>query len=230
LAVASLVLSLLWIGGLGSLLAIFFAVAARQHLRESGPWEGGEKLALAGLILGIVGLVGTAALFGLIVNLGPTDNSPFTSITVPPIKADPLRMVAVVHYGQRVPIRPDPNASVSHIASVTVVSLTVPATSQVPYVQPAPGHGLAIAQVQVCAGPGGVNVSLYPLGVYLLGQGQPVGDPVGDAQTPALRQISSIEPNQCTTGYQTFDLVNGTTPSGVVFTDGDPIQSYEWTS
>jgi hypothetical protein len=137
-------------------------------------------------------------------------------------------MVAVVHYGQQVPIRSDPNASVSHIASVTVVSLTVPATSQVPYVQPAPGHDLAIAQVQVCAGPAGVNVSLYPLGVYLLGQGQPVGDPVGNAQTPALSQISSIEPNQCTTGYQTFDLVYGTTPSGVVFTDGS--QSYEWTS
>jgi hypothetical protein len=71
LAIASLVLWVLWIFGLGSLVAIFLAVAARGHFRDSGPWEGGGELTLAGFILGIVGLVGTVAFLGLVVNLGP---------------------------------------------------------------------------------------------------------------------------------------------------------------
>jgi len=171
LTVTSLVLALLWIGGLGSLLAIFFAVAARQHLRDSGPWEGGEDLALAGLILGIVGLAGTAVLFGLIVNLEPADNSTF-----PPIKAEPIGMVAVAHYGQAVRVQADSNASPSHIASVTVLSLTLPVNSQVPYLQPAQGWEFAVAQVRICAGPRSINASNFPLSVYLLGHGQPIRD------------------------------------------------------
>lgn len=58
LAVASFVLSLLWIVGLGSLLAIIFALVARRQIRESRGTQGGGGLAVAGLVIGIAGFAG----------------------------------------------------------------------------------------------------------------------------------------------------------------------------
>jgi len=56
LAIASLVLGLVWLCGLGSLLAtIFGAVALSQISRSKGRLEG-KGLAIAGLVLGILGL------------------------------------------------------------------------------------------------------------------------------------------------------------------------------
>jgi hypothetical protein len=56
LAIASLVLGLVWLCGLGSLLALIFAsVALSQISRSRGRLEG-KGLAIAGLILGILGL------------------------------------------------------------------------------------------------------------------------------------------------------------------------------
>jgi hypothetical protein len=63
LAIASLVLSLLWLAGLGSLLAVIFGAIGMKQTRESG--QGGRGLAIAGLTVGIVGLVGS--LFWIIV-------------------------------------------------------------------------------------------------------------------------------------------------------------------
>ncbi len=62
LAIASLVCSLIWLGGLGSILAILFGFIARAQIKKSeGPVEG-SGLALAGIIVGFVGLVAMAAL------------------------------------------------------------------------------------------------------------------------------------------------------------------------
>ena len=56
LAIASLVLGILWLCGVGSLLAtIFGAVALSQISRSRGQIEG-KGLAVAGLVLGIIGL------------------------------------------------------------------------------------------------------------------------------------------------------------------------------
>lgn len=53
-AVASLVLGILWLGGLGSIAAIVLGHIARTEIRQHGGSGGG--LALAGVILGYVGL------------------------------------------------------------------------------------------------------------------------------------------------------------------------------
>lgn len=181
------------------------------------------RIERAGLILGIVGLVGTAVLFGIAVNLGPSDSN----TAFPRIPVEPLRIVSVAHIGQQISLRRDSNSYSSGIAGVTVLSLTVPAISQVSDVQPAQGDELAIAQVQFCAGP--VTVGNPSHVALLIGHDEVVGDPVGDAQIPGLDQIPSIDPNQCVTGYQTFELADGTRPSAVVFTDGDASYTYEWT-
>lgn len=57
-AVVSLVLSLLWLGGLGSAAAIVLGVMARREL-EGRADETGRGLATAGLVLGILGVLGT---------------------------------------------------------------------------------------------------------------------------------------------------------------------------
>jgi hypothetical protein len=56
MAIASFVLGLLWLGGLGSLLAVVFGAIGRKQVRETG--QGGNGLAVTGLVLGIIGLVG----------------------------------------------------------------------------------------------------------------------------------------------------------------------------
>ena len=56
LAIASLVLGILGLCGVGSLLAVIFGHMARSQVRTSG--QSGNGLAVAGLVLGYVGLAG----------------------------------------------------------------------------------------------------------------------------------------------------------------------------
>lgn len=53
MAVASMVLGILWLGWLGSLLALIFGYIARQQIRERG--ESGDGMAVAGIVLGWIG-------------------------------------------------------------------------------------------------------------------------------------------------------------------------------
>jgi hypothetical protein len=66
LAVASLVCSLLWVFGLGAILAVIFGFIARSQIKRSDHAQRGKGLALAGIIIGVLGLV----VVGLSVALG----------------------------------------------------------------------------------------------------------------------------------------------------------------
>lgn len=59
-AVASLVLGILWVVWIGSILALVFGYVARKQIRERN--EGGDGMAVAGIVLGWVG-IGTLALY-----------------------------------------------------------------------------------------------------------------------------------------------------------------------
>jgi len=59
-AIASLVLGLVWGYGVGSILAIIFAVIAKNKIKEGGGTVTGGGMATAGLVLGIIGVVGAA--------------------------------------------------------------------------------------------------------------------------------------------------------------------------
>jgi hypothetical protein len=57
LAIASLVCSFFfWLYGLGAVLAIVFGFIARSQIRRSGDTQQGKGLALAGIIIGFVGI------------------------------------------------------------------------------------------------------------------------------------------------------------------------------
>jgi uncharacterized Zn finger protein (UPF0148 family) len=55
-AIASLVLGIVWLYGLGSLLAVIFGYMARSEIDASSGRQGGRGLAIAGIVLGWIGL------------------------------------------------------------------------------------------------------------------------------------------------------------------------------
>lgn len=56
MAIASLVLGILWLYWIGSVLAIIFGYMARRQIGESGGREQGGGLATAGIVLGWIGV------------------------------------------------------------------------------------------------------------------------------------------------------------------------------
>jgi uncharacterized membrane protein len=58
LAIASLVLGIVWVFGLGSILAVIFGFVARKQIRHSGGRQSGGGMAIAGIVLGFVGVIG----------------------------------------------------------------------------------------------------------------------------------------------------------------------------
>lgn len=60
LAIASMVVAILWIYWIGSILGVIFGHVALRQIRRSG--EGGRGMAIAGLVIGYVGIV-----FGVVV-------------------------------------------------------------------------------------------------------------------------------------------------------------------
>jgi hypothetical protein len=59
LAIASMVLGILWIYWIGSILALIFGYVARSQIRQRG--QSGDGMAIAGIVLGWIG-VGTLIL------------------------------------------------------------------------------------------------------------------------------------------------------------------------
>jgi len=64
-AIASLVLGIVWLWWLGSVLALVFGHAARNQINASGGRQTGEGLAIAGIVLGWIGIA-TFVWFALI--------------------------------------------------------------------------------------------------------------------------------------------------------------------
>jgi Domain of unknown function (DUF4190) len=70
LAIASLVLGILWIWWIGSALALAFGYSAKAQIDLSGGTQGGRGLAIAGIVLGWVG-AGFFLLFVLLLGSMP---------------------------------------------------------------------------------------------------------------------------------------------------------------
>ncbi len=57
LAIASLVLGILWLYWIGSILAVIFAGVALKRINASNGWRTGKGMAVAGLVLGLIGML-----------------------------------------------------------------------------------------------------------------------------------------------------------------------------
>ena len=62
LAIASLVLGIVWVYWIGSILAVIFGHRAKKQIDATGGAQGGRGLAVAGLVLGWIG-IGTLTAF-----------------------------------------------------------------------------------------------------------------------------------------------------------------------
>ena len=58
LAIASMVLGIVWVFGIGSILAVIFGFIGRKQIRESGGRQNGGGMAIAGIVLGFIGVAG----------------------------------------------------------------------------------------------------------------------------------------------------------------------------
>jgi hypothetical protein len=79
LAIASLVLGILWIWWIGSILAIIFGFVAMNQIKNSDGAQTGRGMAIAGLVLGFIGL-GTILLLVLVTAVGSSISSNFDII------------------------------------------------------------------------------------------------------------------------------------------------------
>jgi tetratricopeptide (TPR) repeat protein len=79
MAITGFVLSLLWLGGIGSLAGLCLGIVATKRTRQHN--QAGRGLAVAALILGIVGLIGSATLVVSLLILGSGLNAGLSGIS-----------------------------------------------------------------------------------------------------------------------------------------------------
>ena len=85
-SIAALVLGIVWVFGIGSILAVIFGFVARKQITQSGGRQSGGGMALAGIILGFVGIAGLVLWIVLLATVVNTINTcvsqPQTNSTV----------------------------------------------------------------------------------------------------------------------------------------------------
>ena len=105
LAVASLVCSLLWVFGVGSVLAVVFGFVARSQIKRSGDGQRGNGLALAGIIVGFVGIVGMVLIITVAIAVDHQCHQPgnctFTTPEHPELSPEPVRSVGAGRFRPR---------------------------------------------------------------------------------------------------------------------------------
>ncbi len=70
-AIASMVLGILWLWWIGSILALVFGYIARSQIKERS--EGGNGMAIAGIVLGWIGVASLAGMV-LLIALGSANS------------------------------------------------------------------------------------------------------------------------------------------------------------
>ena len=228
-AIASLVLSIVWIGGLGSLLGVIFGFSARGDIRSSRGRLSGDGMAIAGLIIGIIGLI--SALFFYITLFTITDqlknditsgSFPFGS-TIPttPFSTTDLQM------GQASP----PFYGLAG-GRITVYSLRVGVSGEDPTMRlPPAGENFAVANVKECAGAHAVNFANAQRNFQLEGPQTYGSEEVhypNYVQKPVFdwTNIGTLAANRCVQGLVGF-TVDGNSVSSVVFPGGSVF--FSWT-
>lgn len=226
LAIASLILSILWFFGLGSVLAVIFGLAALSKIKASRGAQDGRGLAFAGLVIGICGLIGTVGFF-LILD-GPLStinrlNDQFPTSTAPPIT---LPATAPPPGSATQPPTTLPAAS-STRSTVNPLGVTLNVTNpsgdeftkvlvlDVAYPVPVGVGSAAIASVGVCAGQRGSQTAPSSYGFVL-------GVTGGQEVHTGPDSIPSLGPNGCTDAELYLEIPPGTTPTYVAY------HQYRW--
>jgi hypothetical protein len=210
LAIASLVLSLLWLLGVGSILAVVLGVAARRRIKRSEGHETGAGLALAGVVIGIAGIFGAVGFFGLTFFL----HDVVVDLTTPHVTA----------LGRPLSVSTNDDG----ITSLTVYSVTYPVDDVSGHPDPVAGKEYAAADVRVCAGSSGSEGPDLLGFTLLFPDGRSVGvDPLAATAQPHARSLSPIAAGTCVRGSLSFQIPAGTEPTRIQYRP-DPFDNDEW--
>ena len=218
MAVASLVLGILWFGGVGAVLAIIFGAVARRSIRESNGTESGEGLATAGLILGIIGVVATVLFWVIIIAVGAL-------VTTAAHQIQGALRPTTVRVGQPVDVAA---LGVTGSARVTVQHVSYPLARAGSATAPA-GTKFAVARIRICTGASGFKGDFGATFSLRLGDGTSAASLAEGKQPNVAGDLGSTEllPGRCVTGYSTFEVPNGTRPNAVRLTVF--LRTYDWT-
>jgi hypothetical protein len=219
LAVASLVLSIVWLGGLGSLLAVIFGFASHSQIKKSNGTKTGDGIATAGIAIGFVGLGGLALLIVLAAAANNAVNTLSNDLTP-----------RTVTY--RTPVNVSGGA-VQGLTSVTVYSLTTPPKRTVSGASI--GSSVVVARMRFCADSSGVqsglNIAVPLVSVYFPDR-QTVSADFGSISVKGagnnLNNVNTLAAHQCVSGYLPFAVAGGTHPSGVEYA-ADVLKTIRWT-
>ena len=67
-AIASLFVGIIWLFGLGSVVAIILGYVGMKQIEASAGRQGGRPIAIAGIVIGIVGLASLGILIGFVIS------------------------------------------------------------------------------------------------------------------------------------------------------------------
>jgi hypothetical protein len=222
LAVTAFVLSLVWIGGLGSLLAVVLGIAAFRSVRASGGARKGSGLATWAVVLGVLGLLFTAAV-GLAVDkvvhkaeaqhveaLGQKVHLGFFAIVG---GVDTITVYSVTSAPKGVAASPPPGDTfVSARMDLCDLSLTSGTTRNT-------GFSTTVALPSFTKAVSHFFVETNGAGVY---PAVPTSTGTPDLYTP--RPLGS---SACETGFLTFAVPEGRVPTSLRY-DPTILTHYEW--
>ena len=202
LAIASLVLSIVWLGGIGAILAVIFAIIALRQIAASHGRLRGKGLSIAGLIIGIIGIIGAGITWSVVAWVGANAHH----VTVPE--------------GQTVKVSDSFSLGVStmQISDVRPVEQTSGPNS---------GH-YVVANVRICAGNSGSKTGVLD-GLFFLNTagGNSISGSTTTQQTPDIGSVS-VPANSCRSGHVTFKVSSGVNPTSIDYHGFLP-STYTWT-
>jgi hypothetical protein len=218
LAIASLVLSILWLGGLGSILAVVFALVAMSQINQSQGRKQGRGLAIAGLVVGLVGVAGSVGFYALAVAAGRAVHSITTEIGHDLTPTD-LRLGQAGTYSSQ---------QDDGVVGITVQSVSFPVTTTNTLATPPAGDELALAKIRECAGPSGLPNGADATGWQLImPDGTTISPSFPAAKSPDLSNVTALSANSCVTGYLSFQIASGSTPAWIEYV-GAVFHPYQW--
>lgn len=80
MAIASLVLAIVWLGGIGSLAAVVLGILAIRQINNSRGAQGGKGMAIAGTTIGALGVVASILFWALVVSVASGSSGFFEDI------------------------------------------------------------------------------------------------------------------------------------------------------
>jgi len=226
LAIASLILSIVWFFGLGSVLAVTFALVALSKITASKGGQGGRGLAVAGLIIGICGLIGSVAFFVILnghlsANNRLNDQVPTSRpppVTLPAAAKPPSSTIGppvTLPAAARTQSTVNPLGVTLNVTDPSGHDFTKVLVLDVAYPVSLGAGSYAIASVGVCAGPGGSQTTPSSYGFVL-------GVSGGQEVHTGPDSIPSLGPNACTDADLFLEIPPGTTPTYVAY------HEYRW--